>query len=389
MVGAAGLVSIGLVLTAALIAETFYHFSYAMPDPPIAAVFAIILYAIAANVCYTGGWISEIIARKAWPANAARLKDSFLQGTLFSISLTLLPGALLLILLPVEVVTGRDSRALQSAVRGGDTTAVREILARSPEEIKSITHDKFELTPLCLALESGREEMVRLLLDSGADAQASCFGRPALAEADGANKLRIARMLIDKGAGKAADYSFILIEAAGASDPTWVQYMLDHGANANAVERVGRGSTRDVMLFTPLKAAAGTGSVDVLRLLLDHGAKVDIHGMNDDTALHIAAAGTRRADAIGLLLDRGADVNVRGYKGRSPLHAAVDGERVYDSVAKSDQRRTDLDAIRLLLTRGANINARDDADHTPLFYAEERKQADVARLLRQHGAASR
>ena len=389
MVGAAGLVSICLVLAAAFIAESFYQFSYAMPDPPIAAVFAIILYAVAANVCYTGGWIAEIVARKAWPAKASRLKDSFLWGSVFSMGLTLLPGIVILVLLPVEVVTGRDARTLQELIRKGDAMEVTALLFRKPEEIKSVTHDKFELTPLCLALENPQEGMIRALLDAGADPKADCFGRTALAAANAMRNLEIVRLLVAHGADAAADHSAALTEAARSGDAKNVQFLLDHGADANAVEEAGRGDSADIIHLTPLKAAAGAGSVDVLKLLLDRSAKVDFRGKNDDAALHLAAAGKGRAAAVGLLLDRGAGVNVRGYAGRTPLHAAVEGELVYDSAAKAELRWTDLDAIRLLLTRGADINARDDADHTPLFYAEARKQADVARLLREHGAASR
>lgn len=389
MVGAAGLVSIALVLTAGFIAESSFHFGYAMPDPPIAAVFAILLYAVAANVCYTGGWIVEIAARRFRPAKAARLKELFFFGTLFSVGLTLLPGVLLLLLLPVEVVTGRENRALQEAVRKGDTASVAEILTRSPDEVRSVTHDKFELTPLCLALEDAHEDMVRVLLDAGADPKADCFGQTALAAADATKNLAIVQALVAHGADSKTDLNSALAEAARSSDVKTVQFLLDHGADANAVEEAGRGDSADVIHLTPLKAAAGAGSIDVLRLLLDRGAKADFHGKNDDAALHLAAAGKGRAAAVGLLLDRGADANLRGYAGRTPLHAAVEGELVYDSAAKADLRWTDLDAIRLLLARGASINARDDADHTPLFYAEARKQDDVARLLRERGAASR
>jgi ankyrin repeat protein len=389
MVGAAGLVSIALVLTADLISESFFHFTYAMPDPPLAAVFAILLYAIAANACYTGGWIAEIVARKAWPAKASRLKDSFLWGSLFSMVLTLLPGVVLLLLLPVEVVTGRDARALQELIRKGDTMEATALLLRKPEEIKSVTHDKFELTPLCLALENPQEGMIRALLDAGADPKADCFGQTALAAADRTKNLEIVRLLVAHGADAAADHGAALTEAARSGDAKNVQFLLDHGADANAVEEAGRGDSADIVHLTPLKAAAGAGSVDVLKLLLDHGAKVGFRGKNDDAALHLAAEGASPAKAVGWLLDHGADANSRGHAGRTPLHAAVDGLLVFDSAAKTEQRRTDLDTIRLLLARGADINARDDADHTPLFYAESRKQADVARLLREHGAASR
>jgi ABC-type branched-subunit amino acid transport system permease subunit len=66
------------------------------PDPPLFAVFGIILYAIGANVCFTGGWITELIIRKIWPHEADRFATlSFSFGLVFSILLTLTPSILL------------------------------------------------------------------------------------------------------------------------------------------------------------------------------------------------------------------------------------------------------------------------------------------------------
>lgn len=55
----------------------------------------ILLYGIAANICYTGGWIVEIIVKSFWREPASRLgENSFAQGFLFSAFLTLLPALL-------------------------------------------------------------------------------------------------------------------------------------------------------------------------------------------------------------------------------------------------------------------------------------------------------
>jgi hypothetical protein len=67
-----------------------------LPDPPLFAVFAAILYAIAANVCFTGGWLAELAVRKIWPHEADRFATtSFSLGLIFSVLLTLTPGILL------------------------------------------------------------------------------------------------------------------------------------------------------------------------------------------------------------------------------------------------------------------------------------------------------
>jgi hypothetical protein len=52
-----------------------------LPDPPLFAIFGIIFYAIAANVCFTGGWVAELAIRKLWPHEA----DHFAALTFHSV----------------------------------------------------------------------------------------------------------------------------------------------------------------------------------------------------------------------------------------------------------------------------------------------------------------
>jgi hypothetical protein len=64
-----------------------------IPDPPFFALLAVIAYGLMANLCYTGGWATELLVRKIWPDEATAFgKISFFLGLMFSILLTLLPG---------------------------------------------------------------------------------------------------------------------------------------------------------------------------------------------------------------------------------------------------------------------------------------------------------
>ena len=61
----------------------------------LVAVLAVVIYAIFANICYTGGWIVELVIRQAWPEQADRFATLTLAlGIIFAIALTLSPGAL-------------------------------------------------------------------------------------------------------------------------------------------------------------------------------------------------------------------------------------------------------------------------------------------------------
>jgi hypothetical protein len=55
-----------------------------------------LLYGIAANIFYTGGWIAELVVRRVWPREANRFATlSFMGGLVFSILLTLAPGVVI------------------------------------------------------------------------------------------------------------------------------------------------------------------------------------------------------------------------------------------------------------------------------------------------------
>ena len=95
IVGSAGIITCLVIGVVAAGAEIFFHSEFGMPDPPGFAVIGIILYAIMANVCYTGGWITELFFRRFSPREADRFAStSFFLGVIFSVLLTLAPALL-------------------------------------------------------------------------------------------------------------------------------------------------------------------------------------------------------------------------------------------------------------------------------------------------------
>jgi ABC-type branched-subunit amino acid transport system permease subunit len=93
IVGSTGIVSCIVVGVVAAGSYFLFDSDFGMPDPPLFAIFAVLLYGIAANVCFTGGWLAELVIRKAWPNQADRFSTlSFSFGLIFSVLLTLTPA---------------------------------------------------------------------------------------------------------------------------------------------------------------------------------------------------------------------------------------------------------------------------------------------------------
>ncbi len=88
-----------------LIGENFLGIPIGITDPPILSIFAVIVYAIMANICYTGGWITELIVASVWELQGQHFgKISFALGFIFSVLLTIIPGILIVLMLGVELL---------------------------------------------------------------------------------------------------------------------------------------------------------------------------------------------------------------------------------------------------------------------------------------------
>lgn len=235
------------------------------------------------------------------------------------------------------------------------------------EKIKELADtDSAHVPALLQAILQGETETVKTLIKEGEDINEYWeyqendphlyIGYRPLELATTLGDLDIMRLLLDNGAEKERIYSGYPYEVPAlvyADDVEVAQLLLDHGASAKSW--VGE---------TPLLAALVENGVniDVIKLLIDHGADVDTRGELGITPLHQA----KNAETAQLLIDHGA--SVQGYCCDKPLHTVEDAK-----------------IVKVLIDHGADVNAKNHEGRTPLDIAIDRGRDEIADLLREHG----
>ncbi|OJJ64778.1 hypothetical protein ASPSYDRAFT_39529, partial [Aspergillus sydowii CBS 593.65] len=120
-----------------------------------------------------------------------------------------------------------------------------------------------------------------------------------------------------------------------------------------------------------MSAAQPVNSLTV-RLYQKYGKDLVQPTRDGRTPLQIALEEFTPPDVIHLLLDLGADVNVRGRDGSTALHTLVRLKR--------------HDLLETFLSAGASLSIADDQGNTPLLLAVAVSNVSAASLFLQYGA---
>lgn len=105
-VGAAGITSGIIILMTGYITEHLIGEAIGIPDSSFLAIIAVLLYGVMANICFTGGWILELLSRRLWGTRAEAFGEiAFTWGLLGSVVLTLCPAAIIVLYAAVSIIS--------------------------------------------------------------------------------------------------------------------------------------------------------------------------------------------------------------------------------------------------------------------------------------------
>lgn len=271
------------------------------------------------------------------------------------------------------------------AARAGCTPCVRAILAGGADVDRPNPEG---MTPLMIALDNGAFDTAVALLEAGANPHLwDWYGRTALYIAvDMNNGPRGSRPVGSSEAPSPVtgyDVATLLLAAGVDAEPQLNMHRPSRGGN------IGRFS--DDLLTTgatPLLRAAISQDLPTIRLLLEHGADVDLPNVMGVTPL-IAAAGmgtsardtglgfgsgeNRTIETLQALLSAGADVDARivSTYNRTATIARTSSmtEREGQTALYGAIRRGWVDVVNFLIESGATVDIVDARGRTPIDVA--------------------
>lgn len=141
-----------------------------------------------------------------------------------------------------------------------------------------------------------------------------------------------------------------------------VKLLLEHGADPNAKDYEDR--------LSPIITAGGHGTKEIIELLMEHGADINVReGRTNDSILSNAVGALKNNSVIQTILDNGFDFSMS------------EGEILSEAAYWRN-----YEAIVILRNNGFNIDTFDGYNRTPLMVASLQADKTIVQYLLEQGA---
>ncbi len=312
------------------------------------------------------------------------LWDSISHGDMESVRLLVMAGA---------YINDRREYGwtpLVEAVTAGKTEIVSFLVNHGADvNVKTDGGD----TPLIYAASASydQEEIAEILIKAGAKVNAKgCFGETALRHACSGRLERTAMLILKSGADEGLDDALyaavlsrmdemvkelvnrgadpnlklagcsLLSRASGKGYTDMMRLLISLGANVDAPDDDSR-----TPLLVAIEASSPIGS-SIPMLLIERGASLELSASDGTTPLYLASF-RGMEDVVEELLKRGVDINKPGLGGMLPLAGAVEGGHIL--------------VTEILLRYGAKADEKDNSGKTPMERAFDRGNYRILQLL--------
>ncbi len=303
---------------------------------------------------------------------------------------------------------------LTQAVVENDYERAKKLLDKNPDLVDE-RESYMYAPPLLFAVENNNLKIAELLLENGANPDASYDfeGGPTIIMSARAD---MAELLISYGAE--IDYYAVEGEnpfgaAVRRGDVDAMKVFLKHGVKPDVSSIMDEGSANcDYALACFIQGAESAfyygaseySLIEVLKLLIELGADIHAnieHYNNPSQSLLMYMAESNSVQIMKFLLDNGVDINAKDFEGKTALDYALrEGNNraadfllernakvsVHDDVLIPLAEDGNIERIQFFLDKGADINAKDKDGNTALHSAAHYGRIDTIKFLLDKGA---
>ena len=261
-----------------------------------------------------------------------------------------------------------DEPALITASMNGNSNVVKLLLEHGAK--------KYLGWALTEAILKEHDEIIQLLSERGAQVddddrfEDEMLDEPALITASMNGNSNVVKLLLEHGAKKHLGWA--LTEAILKEHDEIIQLLSERGAQVDNDDRL------DYFMLDepPLVTASISGNTNIVKLLLEHGAKKHLGWALTEAIKH------KHIEVTKVLLEHGVSVDEISDDDRTPLIEVK--ENLQTALILACQKGN-TDVIQLLLNNGAQVNA-EISERFAIVEASKNGHTEAIKLLLKHGA---